>query len=47
MVLINLKLGEKNQFIYETNCGIEVNELIKQLVLSNHLIYSNSISISQ
>jgi len=33
MVVINLKLGDKNQFLYETTSGIEIVQLIKELVL--------------
>jgi hypothetical protein len=32
MVLVNVKLNEKNQFLYETTATTEISELIKQLV---------------
>jgi hypothetical protein len=38
MVLINLKPSEKNQFIYETKSGIEVAELLKELILGKFAI---------
>jgi hypothetical protein len=37
MVLINLKLNEKNQFIYESNTSIKIEDLKKELVLGNIL----------
>ena len=39
MVIINLKINEKNQFLYETKTSIEISELIRELVLSNYFIY--------
>ncbi len=33
MVVINLKLSDKNQFLIETYSGIEIAELIRELVL--------------
>jgi hypothetical protein len=33
MVFINLKLGEKNQFLYETTCQERVDDVIKDLVI--------------
>lgn len=36
MVLINLKLSDKNQFLYETKTTIEINELIKELVIGKN-----------
>lgn len=33
MVVINMKLNEKNQFLYETTTNTELSEIIKQLVL--------------
>jgi hypothetical protein len=33
MVVIHLKVNEINQFLYETTTGIEIGELIKDLVL--------------
>lgn len=34
MVIILLKISEKNQFLHETNTSIKIDDLIKELVLS-------------
>ncbi len=36
MVVINMKLNEKNQFLYETTTSADTNEVIKHLVLSKY-----------
>lgn len=38
MVLINIKISEKNQFLYETTCGVEISELIKEMVMGKKSI---------
>ncbi len=34
MVVINMKVNEKNQFLCEATANTEISELIKQLVFS-------------
>jgi hypothetical protein len=38
MVLIHLKINEMNQFLYETTSGVEIAELLKDLVISKYII---------
>ncbi len=35
MVVINLKISEKNQFLHETTTSESIDKVIKDLVLSN------------
>ncbi len=37
MVVINLKVSDKNQFLYQTATSIEISQLIKELVLGKSL----------
>lgn len=32
MVKLHIKRGEESQFLYETTCAVELNELIPELV---------------
>lgn len=40
MVLINLKISEKNQFLHECKTTDDINKILKDLVTSKFIIYN-------
>lgn len=40
MVVINLKISDKNQFLYETSSSTTIEQLKKELVLGNFHIFN-------
>lgn len=39
MVVILLKVTEKNQFLYETNTSVKIEKLMEELVLGKSILF--------